>query len=158
MGGAVSWTLENGQCCWIIYINSSINFRKGRALPERPWGDELLNQLHSWHFNSLRGLDSSCGPTFTVMDSTGGAGLPGANFPDALVKETKCSWEKQSCFQLNLSKNLLHDWVEAERKFAGKSLPLTCTKINGSAKWRWIPAALIHICLDLIPSGITLSG
>lgn len=35
---------------------------------------------------------------------------------------------------MNLAKNLLHDWAEAERKFADEPLPLTCTKINGSAK------------------------
>lgn len=57
--------------------------------------------------------------------------MPGVNFLDVLVKQTKCSWEEQSCFQLNLPKNLLHNWVEAERKFADESLPLTCTKRNG---------------------------
>lgn len=35
---------------------------------------------------------------------------------------------------MNLAKNLLHDWAEAKRKFADEPLPLTCTKINGSAK------------------------
>lgn len=83
--------------------------------------------------------------------------LAGANFLYTLAKQIKCSWEEWSYFQLNLAKNLLHDWVEVERKFSGESLPLPCTKIfilvqNEAEFW------LFLLCMDLIPSGITLSG
>lgn len=71
--------------------------------------------LEGWNPLRVPHLRSGCGQHRTSRLAR--SGFSGCQYM-AEIKQPKHNWEEQSCFQLNLAKNLLHDRAEAERKFA----------------------------------------